>query len=130
MRRIYAERHDALRHAAERHLRGLLNVMPTASGLHTVGHLAAGLSELDAAMAADERGIIVSPIARFSIAPSPVRGLVLGFGGVNPAQIGAGVRVLAEVLERLAGHRGRQRLSPRTPRAWRRAESHLPKVDL
>ena len=74
--------------------------MPSHSGLHTIGHLRAGLSELAVARAAAERQITVSPISRFCMAPVPARGLVLGFGGIRPAEIEAGVAVLAEVLER------------------------------
>ena len=42
----------------------------------------------------------MSPIGRFALAPVAARGLVLGFGGVRPPQIDAGVDVLAQVLER------------------------------
>jgi GntR family transcriptional regulator/MocR family aminotransferase len=112
MRRIYAERHAALCEAAAARLGGLLDIVPTDSGLHTIGHLAPHLSELAVARAADERGVTVSPIARFSIEPTGVNGLVLGFGGVKPPAIREGVAVLGEVLERLvrprraAGSRG------------------------
>jgi len=100
MRRIYAERHEALCEAATKKLRGLLDIVPTESGLHTIGHLRGNVSELDAWKAADARRITASPIARFSIAPVALSGLVLGFGGIAPAQIKAGVGVLAEVLEK------------------------------
>jgi GntR family transcriptional regulator/MocR family aminotransferase len=99
MRRIYAERNDVLCRAAQRRLPGLLDVVPSQSGLHTIGHLRTGLSELAVAEAARRRNITVSPIARFSLARVPLRGLVLGFGGVRPPEIEAGVDVLGEVLE-------------------------------
>jgi GntR family transcriptional regulator / MocR family aminotransferase len=102
MRRIYAERHDALCAAAQRRLGGLLEVVPSQSGLHTFGHLRAGLSELAVSKAAAQRSITASPIARFSIAPVAVTGLVLGFGGTPPAEIDAGVEVLGQVLEQQA----------------------------
>ncbi len=101
MRRIYQERHAALLDAAGRHLAGALEVMPTDSGLHTIGHLAPDLSELAVAAAADRQRITVSPIARFSIEPTPVNGLVLGFGGVAPPAIRAGVETLARVLDEM-----------------------------
>jgi GntR family transcriptional regulator/MocR family aminotransferase len=99
MRRIYAERHDVLCEAARQRLAGLFDIVPSQSGLHTIGHLAAGLSERDVSEAAAKRNITASPIRRFSIAPVPVRGLVLGFGGIGPAAIEAGVDVLGQVLE-------------------------------
>ncbi|MEP6701893.1 MAG: PLP-dependent aminotransferase family protein [Betaproteobacteria bacterium] len=99
MRRIYAERHDVLIAAARRKLAGMLDIVPSQSGLHTIGRLPAGLSEATVAQAAEARLITASPISRFAIAPSPVSGLVLGFGGIRPPEIEAGVDVLAEVLE-------------------------------
>ena len=102
MRRIYAERHAALIEAAAHSLGGLRDVMPTDSGLHTIGHLPAHISETDATRAAAAHGIIVSPIARFSITPTPARGLVLGFGAVKPPEIKAGVAALSRALANLS----------------------------
>ena len=102
MRRIYEERHAALCEAASSQLAGLLDVAPTDSGLHTVGFLPPHLSEIAVTQAAAARGITVSPIARFSMEASGVNGLVLGFGGIKPAEIRSGVGVLGEVLQSLS----------------------------
>jgi GntR family transcriptional regulator/MocR family aminotransferase len=99
MRRLYAERHETLCHEARRKLAGLLSIVPTEGGLHTIGHLDPDLSEIEIANAADQRHVTVSPIARFSIGPVDVNGLVLGFGGIRPTEIEAGVTVLADILE-------------------------------
>jgi GntR family transcriptional regulator/MocR family aminotransferase len=101
MRRIYAERHKALCDAAAQKLAGLLDIVPTDTGLHTIGRLAPQFSETEVAAAALERGIVATPIERFCIAPTDVKGLVLGFSGIKPPAIVAGVDILAEVLERL-----------------------------
>jgi len=98
MRRIYEERHDTLCDAAARELGDLLQVVRSDSGLHTIGLLRDDLSEIAVARAAAERDITVSPIARFSIEPIALKGLVLGFGGIPPAAIRRGVAVLGEVL--------------------------------
>jgi GntR family transcriptional regulator/MocR family aminotransferase len=100
MRQLYFERHAALAAAANKHLAGLLDVVPAKGGLHTVGYLAPGLVEGDVCQEADRRGITVSPIGRFAITPLNVSGLVLGFGGSPPKVIEAGVEVLADVLEK------------------------------
>ena len=100
MRRVYAERHEALCEAARARLAGALDVVPSRSGLHTIGWLRGGWPERQVVAAADARGITVSPMGRFAMAPIEGRGLVLGFAGVTPPQIDIGVRVLAEVLER------------------------------
>ena len=75
--------------------------MPTNTGLHTIGRLSLNISETAVASAALKRGVVVTPIERFSIAPTDTRGLVLGFSGIKPPKIIAGVKVLAEVLENL-----------------------------
>jgi very-short-patch-repair endonuclease/aspartate/methionine/tyrosine aminotransferase len=113
MRRLYEERHAALCEAAKRELGGLLDIVPTESGLHTIGHLAGGLSEIEVARAAASRGITVSPIARFSIEKTGVNGLVLGFAGVKPAEIRSGVAVLSEVLQGMV--RARRAPFPTSP---------------
>lgn len=101
MRGVYAERHATLIEESRRHLAGLLDVAPTESGLHTVGMLAPEISERRATEAAAEHGILVSPIARFSIAPTPHNGLALGFGATNSSEIRLGVSKLASVLSAL-----------------------------
>ncbi|MFN0182880.1 MAG: PLP-dependent aminotransferase family protein [Aquabacterium sp.] len=98
MRTLYAERHDALCHAARARLTGALDIVPSASGLHTIGRLAPGLPERAVVAAAAQRQVTVSAIERFAIAPVAEHGLVLGFGGVTPAQIEHGVQSLEQVL--------------------------------
>jgi len=102
MRRLYADRNDVLCGSAKRKLQGLLRIVPASSGLRTIGYLEADLPESRVAAAADARHITVSPISRFSIAPVSANGLVLGFGGIKPSAIEAGIDVLAEVLENCA----------------------------
>ncbi len=108
MRRIYSERHAALLEGARRSLGGLLDVVPAESGLHTIGRLAAEISESAAADAAGARDVVVSPVARFSIAPTADNGLVLGFAAVTPREIADGVSRLAASLEPLARRRRRR----------------------
>lgn len=102
MRKLYAERQRVLCDSARQHLAGALDIMPTESGLNTVGYLSPQYSEREVADAAAERGITVAPIARFCLEPVDRQGLVLGFSGITPAAIESGVRTLAEVLENLS----------------------------
>lgn len=99
MRRIYAERHQVLLEAGSERLHGLLDIAPTRSGLHTIGRLAAHLDEEAVAEKAAARAVTVAPVGRFCLEPIDTRGLVLGFSGIPPQEIRAGVRTLAEVLE-------------------------------
>jgi GntR family transcriptional regulator / MocR family aminotransferase len=102
MRRTYGERHAALLEAASRELGDLLDVVAADSGLHTIAHLAPCLDEAAVAAAAERGGIIVAPIRRYSIAPTGLNGLVLGFAGCAPPQIRKGITTLAQVLEEIA----------------------------
>ncbi len=106
MRRIYKERHDVLLEAAGRELEGLLDLVPTETGLHTIGRLPPALSEEAVAEAAQQRQVTVAPIGRFRIAPADAHGLVLGFSGVRPPEIREAVAALAEVLRELTGTAG------------------------
>ena len=99
MRAVYLERHQALVAASQQHLSGLLDIVPTHSGLHTIGHLPPRVSEAAVARDADLKQVTASPIGRYALSPVDVNGLVLGFGGVSPKLIDSGARVLAQVLE-------------------------------
>jgi GntR family transcriptional regulator/MocR family aminotransferase len=102
MRRIYQERRDALLDHARARLAGLLEVLPADTGLHTLGLLPIAQDQSAVAAAADRRGITVTPVERFCIAPAEAHGLVLGFSGIAPPAIAAGIPILGEVLERAA----------------------------
>jgi GntR family transcriptional regulator/MocR family aminotransferase len=99
MRKLYAERHQALQDAAARHLAGLIEVVPTGTGLHTIGSLPPGSPEREIAACALSQGISVSPMDRYCIAPIEARGLVLGFSGISSAEIRDGAMILGKVLE-------------------------------
>ncbi len=115
MRKIYAERYRTLREAARQRLAGLLEVVPTETGLHTIGLLPDWATEEEVARWADRRRITVAPLERFCIAPIDRKGLVLGFSGVPPSAITAGVAILGEVLETLQEMRAERE----TSQIWR-----------
>jgi GntR family transcriptional regulator / MocR family aminotransferase len=117
MRRTYGERHAALLEAARRELGDLMEVVAADSGLHTVAHLAHCLDEAAVAAAAEKQGIIVAPIRRYSIVPTGLNGLVLGFAGCAPPQIRKGVAMLARVLEAMSDGQARASASGGSVRA-------------
>ena len=57
----------------------------------------------EVAAAAAARGVTVTPISRFCVAPIPDRALALGFAAVPPRDIAAGVETLAAALPAAAG---------------------------
>lgn len=47
---------------------------------------------------ARDRDVTVTPLFRYCLQPLDLNGLVLGFSGIKPAEIRAGVEALADVL--------------------------------
>jgi GntR family transcriptional regulator/MocR family aminotransferase len=109
MRKIYSERRTILFNAAKSELGGLLRVDWTPSGLHTIGHLLFPADEHRTAVEIGKRGITVTPIKRFSIAPTPYHGLVMGFSSARPSELKRGVQILATELERLKNNAPEQK---------------------
>jgi GntR family transcriptional regulator/MocR family aminotransferase len=99
MRAIGRERRDALLSAAARDLTGLLDVEQTETGLHTVGWLPPGVDDGAASAAADQQNVEVLPISRCYSGRCPRPGLLLGYAGLKPHEISAGVRRLAAALK-------------------------------
>jgi GntR family transcriptional regulator/MocR family aminotransferase len=102
MRSIGRERRDALLSAARRDLGGLLQVDESETGLHTIGWLAAGLDDVAVSAAADQHKVEALPLSRcYALGTGPRPGLVLGYAGLKPHEISAGVRRLAAAIRSL-----------------------------
>lgn len=108
MRRLYAERQQALIDAVTRRLSRWLDIVPTTTGIHTIAYLKPGFDADAVSAAAASRAITLTPLSRFCIEPLPLQGFVLGFGGFAPAQIQAGVRILERVLAETTAFQARQ----------------------
>ncbi|TCD15407.1 PLP-dependent aminotransferase family protein [Oricola cellulosilytica] len=106
MRRIYGERRKALMEAANDHLPGLLTVKATDTGLHAFGELAPHFDENEVSHRAAVLGLLASPVSRFAIGDVKQQGLILGFSGVPPREIDAGVTTLAELLREMNDQEG------------------------
>jgi len=98
MRSLYAERQQVLVEAAQRDLKGLLEVAPAEAGMHLVGWLPKKTSDKAASEKAARYGVEAAPLSAYSTNPLPRGGLVLGYTAVNAKQIRDGVRRLAQAL--------------------------------
>jgi GntR family transcriptional regulator/MocR family aminotransferase len=96
LRQVYLERQQVLREAVRRQLDGVLAIPPGDAGLFVTAWLH-GITDTAAAQAAAAAGVDVMPLSRMS--EGPVRpGLVLGYAGLNVADIAEGVQRLAGAL--------------------------------
>ena len=111
MRALYAERQAALVQAASEELGDLLDVSPSAAGMHLLGWLPEGMDDRAASNACVEAGIQTLPLSAFAFGPHYRRGgLILGYAAFNEREIRAGVRKLADVLRNVA-RAGRRKAS-------------------
>lgn len=101
---VHAERRAGLLAEAAHGLAGELDLHPAQAGLHLFGSLPPGADDVEIARLAGERGVEVWPLSIHSRRDTR-KGLLLGYGGVPPGLIAAGVDVLAAIL---ADSRGQQ----------------------
>ncbi|MET0555716.1 MAG: PLP-dependent aminotransferase family protein [Vicinamibacteria bacterium] len=99
MRSAYRERLQALSDAAVRRCAGALRLRPIRAGLHVAADLV-GASDVRVADLAAERGVDVMPLSSYYFGRGPrANGLVLGFGGVRPDGMDAGMQILAASID-------------------------------
>ena len=98
MRRLYAERQQALVEAARRALAGLLEVPAEAAGMHLVGRLSAGASGAEAVACAARHGVVVVAASRYASRPPEREHLLLGYTAIPIPAIHRGVERLAAAL--------------------------------
>lgn len=104
MRKIYAERQEALLQAASEYLKGLLDLRPAESGMHLTALLPDGVDDQAICSDAAANDIEVQAVSSYCLGPNR-RGLLLGYSGYNVRQIYKGIRRLAAVLENTSRNR-------------------------
>ena len=97
MRKLYSERQEILSHAAEKYLKGKVELEEASSGMHLVGWLPEGASDVAFSLAAAERGVRVAPLSDYSTKPLKRNGLLFGYAGFNEKQIVSAMKFIADV---------------------------------
>ena len=101
MRMLYMERRTALVRAIQSEMEGLLEVIGAEAGMHLVALLPPGISDVEVAKQAAQKGISAMPLSScFRKAPSR-GGLILGYGGTSSHQAYEGIRVLRPIVQDL-----------------------------
>lgn len=100
MRTLYETRQKFLLEECRKQLGGLLEVEPADAGMHLVGWLPEGVSDLDVSKRASERGLKLSAVSEY-YANKPARGgVILGYTAYDERQIREGVEAVREILKR------------------------------
>jgi GntR family transcriptional regulator / MocR family aminotransferase len=100
-RTMYAQRQEVLLEAARTHLNGLLEVEPAESGMHLIGWLPDGVSDIDASTEAAKHDVEALPLSAYSTRRLERPGLMLGYAAVKPEEIKDGARRLGKALREL-----------------------------
>lgn len=98
MRLHYMERRRLLADLIRSRLPGSLEVIGSEAGLHLVAMLPRGLDDVAIAKAAAAAGLSVIPLSSCHAVKPSRGGLILGYGGLNDAQIRDGIDKLAAIL--------------------------------
>ena len=98
-RLAYKAQRDALAQALQRRLGHLLEVDAPDQGMHLIGYLKDGRSDVEMEARAEAKGLVARAISRLHHAALPRSGLMLGFTGFPARTMDAGVARLAAALE-------------------------------
>ena len=101
MRTLYAERQAVFIVAAQKYLKGLLDVQPSTAGLHLVGWLPDGCDDEAIAQKLLENGIDTPALSSFAITPLSRKGLVIGYAAVPTNEIAGAVKRMGRVLAKI-----------------------------
>ncbi|GGA47826.1 PLP-dependent aminotransferase family protein [Dyella nitratireducens] len=99
MRKIYAERRDALLDAIERHAHGKLRMWPSDAGLHVAASLPAAIDAVELVGRAQKIGIRLDALNLCALDPGVVNGIGLGLGMADVQRIDEGIRRLVELTD-------------------------------
>ena len=98
MRRHHARRRAALVEALVASPQGVLRVRGAEAGLHVVLDVAASVDIDRILREAAADGVVAEDIADYYLGEPDRRGILLGYGGLEPAQIAGGVTILLRTL--------------------------------
>jgi GntR family transcriptional regulator/MocR family aminotransferase len=99
MRALYQERQAALVDAARAELTGLLDMSPSAAGMHLVGWLDPATDDQAVTTCLAEHGIEARSLSAHALQVTPRPGILLGYTAWDIPEIRDGVRQLARALQ-------------------------------
>ena len=97
MRKLYAERQHILFEAAGKYLKGIMELEHASSGMHLVGWLPDGISDIEFSAAAAKKGVRLAPVSDYAIRKPRRCGVLLGYAAFNKMQIVDAVKKIAEI---------------------------------
>ena len=99
MRMLYMERQEFLQETARHHLGDKLRIESGEIGLHVVGWLQSGITEVTVSANAQEIGLMIPTVNSYTMKYIQKPGVVLGYAAFTKKEIRAGIIQLAKCLE-------------------------------
>jgi GntR family transcriptional regulator/MocR family aminotransferase len=97
--KVYAARHELVTDTLSTKLAGVLQLVPSAAGLHVCARTAGGSLDVDQVVAAAAaRDVRVESLAAYAGTEPGEHGLVVGFGAVQTADVKPGLRQLVAAV--------------------------------
>lgn len=97
MRLLYAKRQQLFVEAIREHCGDWLEVAPAPAGLHLVGWLPPGVSDVEVAAKFAKAEVFTPPLSTYSLTKLERGGLVLGYAGVSEDEIVSAVETMGEM---------------------------------
>lgn len=113
MRKLYAERRQAMIDALGGILGDHMRLEPCDAGLQMLGWLPQDWSDAELCREAAEVGLEIAPLSRFAISRRLPPAILLGFGAFTPEEIRQGAAKLATVVRQYAARMGGAGRRPR-----------------
>lgn len=101
MRKLYAARRDAMLHAVDKYLDGVVTALRPEGGLQIPCLLARGWSEAKTIRMAASAGLQLPGLSRLYAGPEKRQGWILGYSSLTEHEIEGAVRRLADVLQKI-----------------------------
>lgn len=99
MRGIYAERQHELKRALNEHFGDAVTVSTGHTGLHLTIQFTSDIDLSRMTAEAKARGVYLRDISLYHLLPQPMKGYVLGYGGIRTADIGPAVKKMLEAYQ-------------------------------
>ena len=96
MRKLYAERQRIFLKLAGKYLPGV-EFEPAAAGMHLIGWLPEGTSDIEFSVAAADRGVRLAPLSDYTANGSTRPGLLFGYAGFNQRQTTTALKRLQDL---------------------------------
>jgi len=98
MRTLYAERLGALLEAVRTHADDVLEVQEGEGGMSRIAWLPRGMDDVEVGTEVARAGIQCLPLSEYAMQPRERGGLILGFAGIDEAEIENGIQRVAGVV--------------------------------